>query len=339
LSASLGVALFPDHAEDASALISRADVAMYESKRRGKGGYEIYSGSSRDAMALSAAPVHDEIPRVAIREPPQPASGSRLDDLREANERLVIGAFAAQDRLRHLDEDHRRQIEFLAMVAHELRSPLAPLATAAELLKHALVDERALGQVQAVISRQVAHMSRLVDDLLEGSIASTGKFRVVRQPVSIPPVISQAVESCRPAMEARRQEYTQQVTDEPLLVEGDPVRLAQVFSNLLNNASKYTPAEGKIHLRAELRDNDVVITVSDNGIGVSAAALPKIFDLFVREERAVANQRGGLGIGLAVVRELVEAHGGSVSCSSPGQDKGSKFTVVLPSLRGRAATR
>jgi diguanylate cyclase len=216
------------------------------------------------------------------------------------------------------------------MVAHELRNPLVPIRTAAELLNRALRDEPLLSKLQAAIKRQVALVSRLVDDLLDGSRVSAGKFRLEFTMVDLAGVLSLAVETCRPAVEARSQRLTIHLAPAPLLVHGDPVRLGQIFSNLLDNASKYTARGGEISLTALVLERALQVTVSDNGIGITTEALPNIFELFVQDTRAQAHYDGGLGIGLAVVRDLVEAHGGTVVAMSPGRDLGSDFIVTLP---------
>ena len=216
------------------------------------------------------------------------------------------------------------------MVAHELRNPLIPIRTAAELLNRALRDEPLLAQLQAAIKRQVSLVSRLVDDLLDGSRVSAGKFQLEFSTVEMAGILSLAVESCRPAVEARSQHLTIHLAPAPLLVRGDPVRLGQIFSNLLDNASKYTARGGEISLTAVVLNRKLQISVSDNGIGITADALPSIFELFTQDARALALYDGGLGIGLAVVRDLVEAHGGTVLATSPGRDLGSDFIVTLP---------
>ena len=320
LSASLGIATYPDDGEDAATLISRADAAMYRSKRRRSGGFEFHRDEPPHAP-------HAPVPRheSALAEP-QP----RLRQLREANEQLVIAALTAQHLESQTDLAYTRQTKFLAMVAHELRNPLIPIQTAAGLLSRALSDEPLLAQLQAAIKRQVALVSRLVDDLLDGSRVSAGKFRLERSLVDMTAILGLAVDSCRPALEARSQRLTIELVPAPLLVLGDPLRLGQIFSNLLDNASKYTPKGGAISLQAQVQGGTLQVTVSDNGIGITADALPDIFELFTQDARAVALHNGGLGIGLAVVRDLVEAHGGSVVASSAGQDLGSAFVVTLP---------
>lgn len=329
LSASLGIATYPEDGEDAASLISRADAAMYRSKRRRHGGFEFHREEIAELRSaqLAALDTHLPVPRhvsaLAENEP-------RLRQLREANEQLVIAALTAQELEAQTDEAYTRQTKFLAMVAHELRNPLIPIRTAAELLNRALRDEPLLAQLQAAIKRQVSLVSRLVDDLLDGSRVSAGKFRLECSTVELAGVLSLAVETCRPAVEARSQRLTIHLAPAPLLVHGDPVRLGQIFSNLLDNASKYTAKGGEVSLTALVLDRALQITVSDNGVGITMEALPNIFELFVQDARAQAHYDGGLGIGLAVVRDLVEAHGGTVVARSPGRDLGSDFIVTLP---------
>ncbi len=330
LSASVGIATYPEDGEDAATLISRADAAMYRSKRRRHGGFEFH----REEFPGGRGPDQSILDR-----PPQPAprhesalaeQEPRFRELREANEQLVIAALTAQELEAQTEEAYTRQTKFLAMVAHELRNPLIPIRTAAELLNRALRDEPLLAQLQAAIKRQVSLVSRLVDDLLDGSRVSAGKFRLESSMVEMTGILSLAVESCRPAVESRSQHLTIHLAPAPLLVLGDPVRLGQVFSNLLDNASKYTAKGGEISLTAVVLDRSLQVSIADNGIGITVDALPTIFELFTQDARALALYDGGLGIGLAVVRDLVEAHGGTVVARSPGRDLGSDFIVTLP---------
>jgi len=326
LSASLGVATYPDDGDDAATLISRADAAMYRSKRRRSGGYELHREQPPRAPDEQIAPQAPLARHESALAEPQP----RLRELREANEQLVIAALTAQQLESQTEQAYTRQTKFLAMVAHELRNPLIPIQTAAGLLTRALSDQPLLAQLQAAIKRQVALVSRLVDDLLDGSRVSAGKFRLERSLVEMTGVLRLAVETCRPAIEARSQALAVDLAPAPLLILGDPLRLGQIVSNLLDNSSKYTPKGGAIRLQAQVQGGVLQITVSDNGIGITADALPDIFELFTQDARAVALHNGGLGIGLAVVRDLVEAHGGTVVASSAGHERGSEFVVTLP---------
>lgn len=256
----------------------------------------------------------------------------RLRDLREANAQLVIAALTAQELEAKAEHAHTQQIRFLAMVAHELRNPLTPIRTVSLLLNHAGLDKPQLTRLQGIIERQVTHISRLIDDLLDGSRVSAGKFQLTRQVMELADVLDAAVQMCKPAMDQRRQRLVVSLPEGPVSVEGDAVRLTQVFSNLLENASKYTPDDGEIQLAMDQQGPRVVVKVADNGMGISASALPYIFDLFVQDTTAsaFAQTSQGLGIGLAVVRDLVEAHGGTVTATSPGRHLGSEFVVMLP---------
>ncbi|HEX2790424.1 MAG TPA: diguanylate cyclase [Steroidobacteraceae bacterium] len=330
LSASLGIATYPDDGEDAASLISRADAAMYRSKRRRRGGFEFHREQIPGVPALGQS--SSDAPQLPTARYDSALSEQqpRLRELREANEQLVIAALTAQQMEAQAELAYSRQTKFLAMVAHELRNPLIPIQTAAGLLNRALTDEPLLAQLQAAIKRQVSLVSRLVDDLLDGSRVSSGKFRLECSVVEMAGILSLAVETCRPAVEARSQSLTIHLAPAPLLVIGDPLRLGQIFSNLLDNASKYTAKGGEVSLMAVVLDRTLQVTVSDNGIGIMSEALPNIFELFMQDARAVAHYNGGLGIGLAVVRDLVEAHGGTVTARSPGRDLGSDFIVTLP---------
>jgi diguanylate cyclase len=173
-------------------------------------------------------------------------------------------------------------------------------------------------------------MSRLVEDLIDVSRVSTGKLQVERQRVDLVGIVDAAVDACRPAMDTRLQRFSIDIPSRAIDVDGDPVRLAQVVSNLLDNASKYTPQRGDIRLSVVVADDAIVLTVSDSGIGISAEALPHVFEPFVRDARAIGFNGVGLGIGLTVVHELVEAHGGTVVAASAGSGRGSRFVVTLP---------
>ena len=256
----------------------------------------------------------------------------KVDDLREANEQLVVAALSWQELEADAKQAHVKQIKFLAMAAHELRNPLLPLRLAAQMLTSGKADEQVLMRLQATINGQVSHMARLIGDLLDGSRISTGKFRLERTVIDLSGVLELAIETCQPALDARRHQFRRVGSLGPLWVLGDGVRLVQVFSNLLENAAKYTPEDGKVVLDAQLLQGSAVITVTDNGIGISAQGLPRVFDLFVQDEHAVALNQAGLGIGLAVVRELVEAHGGTVVAESEGVGHGCKFVVTLPTV-------
>jgi len=255
--------------------------------------------------------------------------GTRVGDLREANEKLVLAALNSSELEAEAEQANRRHVAFLAMAAHELRNPLLPLRLAAQMLTRSRTEEE-LRKLQETINGQVSHMARMIGDLLDGSRISSGKFRLERRIVNLSDVLDFAVETCEPALDARHHRFKRVGPTGPLRVNGDQMRLVQVFSNMLENAAKYTPVGGEISLATAVVGDKVAVTVSDNGIGITVQALPRVFELFVQDEHAAAANGAGLGIGLAVVRELVEAHGGNVVAASAGKDLGSQFVVTLP---------
>ncbi|MGK3984502.1 GAF domain-containing protein [Sorangium sp. So ce136] len=230
------------------------------------------------------------------------------------------------DQLR--DQD-RRKDEFLATLAHELRNPLAPIRTGLEILQVSGSAEQDR-KILAMIERQVGHMVRMVDDLLDVSRITRGKVELRRERVDLRAVLNSALETSRPLLEAAEHELAVRLPAEPLLLDADPTRLAQVFANLLNNAAKYTPGGGVIRLAAQRDGAAVVVRVMDNGVGIPADMLPKVFDMFTQVVRSIDRAQGGLGIGLTLVRRLVELHGGTVHAESEGPGRGSTFTVRLP---------
>jgi signal transduction histidine kinase len=240
----------------------------------------------------------------------------------------------AQEALRQseaqLRDQDRRKDEFLATLAHELRNPLAPLRNALQILKMPRVDPDTVERSRAMMERQVQQLVRLVDDLLDVSRVMRGKVVLRTEAVELAAVVARAVETAQPLVEAQRHELTVEVPDEPLPLQADAVRLAQVVGNLLTNAAKYTEPGGRIRLTARRHGNEAVLRVRDSGIGIAADMLPKVFELFVQADHAATRAQGGLGIGLTLVKNLVAMHGGSVTADSPGLGQGSEFTVRLP---------
>jgi PAS domain S-box-containing protein len=233
-------------------------------------------------------------------------------------------------------EANRRKDEFLAMLAHELRNPLAPIRNAVAILNYLDSTDEKLIYSRNIIDRQVTHLTRLVDDLLDVSRITRGMIDLVLEPVELAVIIAQAVETSRSLFEARNQQFTVVMPPLGLRVRADATRLAQVVSNLLNNAAKYTDDGGLIVLETEREGAEFLIRVRDNGIGIPAELLPCIFDLFIQGNRALARSEGGLGIGLTLVRRLVEMHEGTVEAHSHGLGTGSQFVVRLPSLEASA---
>ncbi len=231
-----------------------------------------------------------------------------------------------------MDAD-RRKDEFLAMLAHELRNPLAPISAAAELLRLGNMDERRVHQSSTIIGRQVRHMTRLVDDLLDVSRVTRGLITLGQARVAARAVVEEAVEQVRPTIDARSQQLSVRLPSEHAAVRGDKARLVQVVANVLGNAAKYTPPGRGIDLRAEVLGTRLVLSVRDEGIGMDRELTGRVFDLFTQAERSSDRSQGGLGLGLALVKHLVELHGGTVGCSSPGLGKGSTFVISLPLLQ------
>lgn len=229
-----------------------------------------------------------------------------------------------------LREANRRKDEFLAMLAHELRNPLAPISAAAELLKVAGEDKDRVERASEIISRQVTHMTSLVDDLLDVSRVTRGLVDLDQRRVNIETVIHSAIEQVRPMIESRQHTLSTRLPFGKTAVCGDKVRLVQVLSNVLNNAAKYTPPGGEIALDVQADQANVRISVRDNGIGMEAALLPRVFDLFSQAERSSDRAQGGLGLGLALAKSIVELHGGRIQASSDGAGCGSCFEIELP---------
>jgi signal transduction histidine kinase len=234
-----------------------------------------------------------------------------------------------------LKEADRHKDEFLAMLAHELRNPLAPILSALQLMRMRPVEAQ-LQWSEEVIERQVRYLTRLVDDLLDVSRITRGKITLAREPLELAALISRAVETVQPVIDERSHQLSIDVADGHLKVHGDPVRLVQAISNVLSNAAKYTEPGGTIRLLAARAGADLEIRVRDNGIGIPADRMPQIFNLFTQVNHGSEHAQSGLGIGLALVRRLIEMHGGTVSAHSDGSGCGSEFVVRLPMISGGA---
>ena len=235
----------------------------------------------------------------------------------------------AQERLRESDE---RKSEFLATLAHELRNPLAPIRHAAEILRLRATPDPALQAAHDIIDRQIRHMVRLIDDLLEANRITRGQLRLQRERVELAVLLEQVLAIFRPQAEQAGLTLRVTLPQAPITLDADPVRLAQVFQNLLNNACKYTGRGGTIRLDARYDEGAVVVRVADTGIGIAAEHLPRVFEMFFQLNAGSGQSQGGLGIGLALARGLVELHGGHIEVRSPGPGQGTEFTVRLPTL-------
>jgi signal transduction histidine kinase len=242
----------------------------------------------------------------------------------------------AEQDMRRLNEElaqaNRRKTEFLATLAHELRNPLAPLSNGLHLMRMASGKPEVLEKTRQMMERQIQHMVHLVDDLLDVARISTGKVELRRQRMDLKDVVATAVETSAALIDAAGHKLTVEVPQEPLPMDADPTRIAQVVSNLLNNAAKYTPEGGKIALKVRVEGPHAVLSVSDTGVGIAPDALGKVFEMFAQVPSSAGKPQGGLGIGLSLVQSLVALHGGSITAASPGPGQGSTFTVRLPLL-------
>ena len=266
-------------------------------------------------------------PTPPMTKPSQPS----LEVMREVNQRLTLASISALEQRGAAEAALQRQLQALTVLAHELRNGLTPIQAAADVIdRRGTIDDVLMAKLHGVIDRNVKHLSRLIADILDGSRVGSGQFRLDRRSVNLIDVVRQAVASCQPTVMLRSQSTQVNAAAEELMVLGDPVRLTQVFVNLLDNASKYSPTGGSIQIAIAERAGIAQITFSDDGIGMGADILPHVFDLFFREADQADSGPSGLGVGLAVVQELVEAHGGTVSAQSAGRAQGSKFTVRLP---------
>jgi PAS domain S-box-containing protein len=311
----------------------------------GQGFFELL-----DRVYSSGEPfVGHALPLRMQREPNGPPEERFLDfvyqPIRDANG-AVSGIFVEgsdvtsrkqiEDELRAAN---RQKDQFLAMLAHELRNPLAPIMTAAQLLKVGRLDPRSIANASEIIARQAAHMTDLVNDLLDVSRVTRGLVTLEKEELDLNVIVAAAVEQVRPLIDARRHSLTLQLSGRSAHVIGDRTRLVQVISNILNNAAKYTAPGGRLTLSVSVDEQQVHVGVRDNGVGIAPDILPYIFDLFTQAERTPDRSQGGLGIGLALVKSLVALHGGTVHASSAGLGQGSEFCICLPRLMTPADAR
>ncbi|MET0507566.1 MAG: ATP-binding protein [Burkholderiaceae bacterium] len=336
-----------------------ADLSeVVQELRHGAGGLmlaeEAFAGPGVETLmsALAAQPAWSDIPLLVLARPgansrtiaeigrrfgnvtliEQPVRVAALVSVARSALRARERQYQMRTMLDGLAEGDRRKDEFLAMLAHELRNPLAPITTTLALLEAEAPGSSDVGRYHHLIRRQVEHMTRLVDDLLEVSRITRGKFELQVVPILLAEVIEDAIDISRPMLDARAHTLTVDA-GAATWVEGDRIRLTQVFSNLLNNAAKYTPPGGRVAISVRREASDVVIEIADNGIGLAPQALEPIFQLFVQYNAGSRGTLSGLGIGLTLVRTLVERHGGSVRAQSAGPNQGSTFTVRLPLLK------
>ena len=256
---------------------------------------------------------------------------SRADDETERLNLIVTDLSAlldAQSGRDRAEQENQAKDEFMAMLAHELRNPLSAISAATQVLEASHAQEAPALRARSIIGRQVQHLARLVDDLLDVSRVVTGKIALDQRPLDFADLVHRAVAVCGERQNGQRLE----ITTQPVWIEGDLVRMEQIVNNIVGNAVKYTPAGGAIRVRVCAEDGNAVLRVEDSGYGIAPELLPRVFDLFVQGERTLDRAQGGLGIGLTLVRRLVELHGGTVSASSEGPGRGSVFTVRLPKV-------
>jgi signal transduction histidine kinase len=292
-----------------------------------RSGLSDYIVKRKEEFPKLPAAVRTALELVAAREELQQRE-ARINDLLERERAARTEAVRANE----------MKDEFLAMLAHELRNPLAPISAAAELMGLREMDAAVLKRTSQVILRQVRHLTELVDDLVDVSRVTRGLVVLEKTPQEMKAIVAHAVEQVRPLIEARRHHLVIDLPPEPVHVNGDGSRLVQILSNLLQNAARYTAESGNIVLRMEVRADQVVVVVQDNGIGMSAELQARVFDLFTQGKRTSDRSEGGLGLGLALVKSLVALHDGTVTCQSDGVDQGSRFSVFLPRLATLDAT-
>lgn len=304
-------------ANDAQALASEAGIAAIETLTQGDG---VLHHS-----LVSKFPIRDAAGAIVA------VGGVAIDvtDRVHAEQRLREVA----ERLRWAD---RCKDEFLATLAHELRNPLAPILNGLNMLRTLTEPDSKIRRIEDIMERQLRHLIRLVDDLLDAARIRHGKITIRKERVDINDIVAQAVDMARHSAESGGLDVRVKLADETLIVDGDPIRLTQIFANLMNNAAKFTPRSGSIEITAEREDGQVVVSVADSGAGIREDLLPHVFDLFTQGGQAGIDEKSGLGIGLALVRNLAELHGGSVGVYSKGENQGSVFTVRLPATKGCA---
>ena len=315
----------PDHEsswfETYGRVVRTGEPTRFVSEAKGLGGrwFDVYAFRLGGTGSRKVAVLFNDVSARKVAE----ADRDRL----EADLRRVAADLS--------EADHRKD-EFLATLAHELRNPLAPIRNGLQIMKMA-DDQRTVDESRSLMERQVTHMVRLIDDLMDVSRITRNKLELRRERVDLAVIVRNAVETSRPLIEAAGHELAVTLPERPILVDADVTRLSQVFSNLLNNAAKYTEPGGKIALIAERQGGRVVVTVRDNGVGIPPEVLPGLFVMFTQVDRSLERSQGGLGIGLSLVKTLVEMHGGSVEGRSAGQGLGSEFVVRLPVVQAGSA--
>ena len=329
LTASIGISIYPEDGDDAKTLIDRADAAMYVAKSREPGGFVFHADQPARPASLPAPSIESRARRLTHHQLTMAEYERTHAQLREANEQLVLSALGAQELQAAAEDARRRQTELLADIARELSNPFAPIRIAAAMLGRQDADKALLPRAQAIVEQQVNQLSRLADGLLSPGPDRDSLTRGHRR-FDLVATVGDAARACQPSMDRRLQALTVDIPATSIEINGDPALIAQVLDNLLSNGNAYSPNGGRIRLSVVQVNHEVLITVADNGAGIAPEALVTIFDPFVRDPRASAVNEDGLGIGLTVVRAIVEAHAGRVVATSAGVGQGSEFVVSLP---------
>ena len=332
VTASVGIAIHPDHGEDFETLLACADAAMYESKRRQPGGVVLYDAS------LGIAPREVKAPGVPAR------TAATADDttnarLREANEKLVLAVIDAQELQAAAELARHQQTEFMKKVAAELLDPAAPIRIASAMLGRESADQPLvplLPLVEDIVEKQISAITRIVDKVVDASTVEKGEVVLDRVRVDLATIVHTAVAGHRAMLDAGHQRFDLHLPAGELPVDGDPARLEQIISNLLDNASRHTHTGGRIRLSVSTTPDTLVLTVADNGLGVTPQMLPFVFEPFVQDTHVLSLDGLGMGIGLTIARSLTQAHGGTLVAYSAGANRGSQLVMTLPRATGTA---
>jgi diguanylate cyclase (GGDEF)-like protein len=343
ISASVGIAIYPDDAEDFETLVARADAAMYKAKRLQAGSHAFHAAipdaadGAHAAIDRAPAPPRESTagaraPNVPHR-PSLPDTEDRHEILRLANEKLVLAALSARELQAAAERTRAQQSAFIAAVAEELRDPRAPIRIVSAMLGRQTDDEELLPRVQGLLDAQMTNISRLLSRLAEAAEGEPGTVPIHPEDMDLSRVIADAVAAARPRMEARKQTCDMQLPSGELRLWGDAGCLLQIISNLIDNASRNTHEGGRIRLSVEPGPESLSLTVADNGIGLAASMLSRVFDPFVQDIQALGLHGIGAGIGLTAARTLAQAHGGQLTAHSDGPGRGSRFVLTLPLSR------
>ncbi len=334
VAASIGISMFPDDGRSIDTLTALADAAMYRSKQSGMAQFTFH-GDPPAAEGVGSAPSAIAVPprRVTLASAGHGDQDPPSSQMRAANEQLVLATLSARAIQMELEVANRRQLDFMAVLAHELRNPLTPMRNVSALLARVQAGDPILPRLHDIIERQVVHMARMIDDLMDISRAQNGKLTIGSVKVELTSLVAETIATCRPAMDLRFQDLTATLPSDPVHVQGDAIRLTQVFTNLLSNASKSTPDCGRLTLVMTTDATTVVVTLTETGARPGTDGLSGIFDLFVPEVHTSELHGVAPGIGLTVFNELVKAHHGSVEARSLGPECGSQLVVTLPLYR------